>query len=378
MLIRSGRHDFPEHAQTFEEKMARRCREVVEDTKRPVNIGVDSVPSVRDRSKMISVVNENRRNKDLEQSARLRKLKVSLESVRRDWINELGPLHIQTLAEHYGVFKDLFNGDFFTPVVNLKVCFDYQDDLVTPVYYGNRIPPTDGSRQPLVSYSSDDKTLWTLLMTNPDGHLTDHTAEYVHWLVGNIPGSNISAGDQLVDYIQPFPAKGTGWQRYIFVLFEQNNRIDFTKHIRTSPCNNLQSRTHSTTEFFSSYRDHLTPKGLAFFQSEWDESVRQVFHKFFDTEEPVYEYAHPPPYHPPPKKYPHKEPFDRYFDRYRDKKDIAEEVLRMKLGVISPFERHPLPEEYPLIHREKKYKPTWLKLREELMHRRVEQYKDLP
>jgi len=36
---------------------------------------------------------------------------------------------------------------------------------------------------PTVEYDSGSDVLWTLVMTNPDGHLSDNNAEYVHWLV---------------------------------------------------------------------------------------------------------------------------------------------------------------------------------------------------
>ena len=68
----------------------------------------------------------------------------------------------------------------------------------------------------------------------------------------------------------------------------------------------------------------------------------------------------------------------RYFDRYRDKKDIAEEVLSMRLDKKNPFTRHPRQEQFPLIHRAVSYKPSWLKIREDKMRLRQEQYKDLP
>jgi len=70
-------------------------------------------------------------------------VKVPLVDVEKEWQKESAARHIQTLAEHYGVYQDLFNGDYFTPVVNLHVCYDYDDDLVTPVYYGNRIFPAE-------------------------------------------------------------------------------------------------------------------------------------------------------------------------------------------------------------------------------------------
>lgn len=70
----------------------------------------------------------------------------------------------------------------------------------------------------------------------------------------------------------------------------------------------------------------------------------------------------------------------RYFDRYRDKKELNEEVLRLKLDQMSPFEGYKEKLKYPLAHykfRDPK-KPTWLVQKENLMHRRLEQFEDLP
>lgn len=38
------------------------------------------------------------------------------------WLNTAGPFHIRRIAEHYGVFNDLFGKNaFFTPRVSLEV-----------------------------------------------------------------------------------------------------------------------------------------------------------------------------------------------------------------------------------------------------------------
>ena len=34
----------------------------------------------------------------------------------------------------YGVYEDLFDGAYFTPNVNLTIEFDYNEELVTPVF----------------------------------------------------------------------------------------------------------------------------------------------------------------------------------------------------------------------------------------------------
>ncbi len=73
----------------------------------------------------------------------------------------------------------------------------------------------------LPAADSDSNSLWTLVLTNPDGHFTEENAEYLHWMVGNIPGNNFASGKTVVEYLQPFPAFGTGYHRFIFVLYKQ-------------------------------------------------------------------------------------------------------------------------------------------------------------
>ena len=98
--------------------------------------------------------------------------------------------------------------------------------------------------------TEDPSSLWCLLMTSPDGHFTKANSEYVHYLVyvveafiflctgsfvfffqtfsGNIKGPDASSGVVLAKYMQPFPPKGTGYHRYVFLLFKQNKPIDFS------------------------------------------------------------------------------------------------------------------------------------------------------
>lgn len=36
---------------------------------------------------------------------------------------------------------------------------------------------------PEVKFDVPKNSLWTLLLTNPDGHLYNENSEYIHWLV---------------------------------------------------------------------------------------------------------------------------------------------------------------------------------------------------
>ena len=50
---------------------------------------------------------------------------------------------MRALAEHHGVYRDLFNDAYFIPVVDMKVLYDYDDEFVTPVHLGNSILPSE-------------------------------------------------------------------------------------------------------------------------------------------------------------------------------------------------------------------------------------------
>ena len=68
-------------------------------------------------------------------------------------------------------------------------------------------------------------------------------------MVTNIRGGDLSTGDLVCDYLQPFPALGTGYHRYTFVLYRQE-------------------------------------AGLGFFQSDYDSTIRDFFHHKLDMREP--------------------------------------------------------------------------------------------
>ena len=43
----------------------------------------------------------------------------------------------------------------------------------------------------------------------------------------NIRDGDIKTGDVVCDYLRPFPPRGTGWHRYVFLLFKQKANLDF-------------------------------------------------------------------------------------------------------------------------------------------------------
>lgn len=308
-----------------------------------------------------SEIKSSKNNPELEKASRVRKLFVDLQKVRRDWLQTNGPFHIHRIAQHYGIYEDLYGDAYFMPTVPLDVSYELKSDKMVTAYTGNVIKPSEASKAPNVKYDAEEESLWTLLMTTPDGNLTCPDNEYCHWFVGNIPGNCVSKGEQLVDYLRPVAPYGIGYCRYIFVLYKQTCQIDYSEYRRTSPCLNLKERNWKTLDFYRKYQDQLTPAGLAFFQSDWDEMLKEFYYDTLKITIPVFQYDFPEPYIKKQAWYPLKQPFNLYLDKYRDPKAITKEFLLRKLKKVHPFEGPKPPHMFPLAHRFKGYVPSWLR-----------------
>lgn len=111
--------------------------------------------------------------------------------MKRDWLTTSGQFHIRDVAHHYGVYQHLFGDAYFVPRVPLDIKFALDDESLVPVFYGNTIKPSQAKSAPTVSFDStvaipgNEKadSLWTLVLTNPDGNLEESDKEYVHWFM---------------------------------------------------------------------------------------------------------------------------------------------------------------------------------------------------
>lgn len=319
-----------------------------------------------------------KQNQELRTVARDGNLVVPLEAVRKDWLTTSAPKDIRIIATHHGIYKDLFDNAYFYPWLPMDVLFDYNDEYVTPVYHGNHLKPSEANSAPHVHYNAKPGSLWTLVLVNLDCHFEDPDFQYLHWFVTNIPESEVNKGTVICDYLQPFPANGTGYHRYVFVLFKQNTKLDFSALQKKIPCTSLKERTFKMVEFCRANQDFMTPAGLSFFQSDWDESVTDVFHNIIDMEEPSFEYDLEKKPMAPQVWNPHKVPFDEYLDNHNDPKAVAAEVLQLRLRKLDPFEQEPPLPEHPLTKLPKMTDmPTWARkqMRRQLL--RSGKYRDL-
>ena len=110
--------------------------------------------------------------------------------------------------------------------------------------------PKETRMEPKVDYNAQQNALYTLILHDPDAVV----GNYFHWLVVNIPGDNIKNGDTLFEYKGPAPPKGSGTHRYIFLLYEQPERIDPHFSDRAITMNKfyekLHTRLHSISKIY--------------------------------------------------------------------------------------------------------------------------------
>ncbi|KAJ8664715.1 hypothetical protein QAD02_006377 [Eretmocerus hayati] len=326
-------------------------------------------------------IRARRLDPQVEQLARKKELTVDLDVSKDDWFITNGPKDIYTIAKHYGIYDDLYEDGYFHPVLPLTIDYDFGDEeLLARVHRGNIIKSCEAKNAPSVSYKAEPDTLWTLLLTTPDGNFSGSDYEYCHWFIGNIPGNDISKGEQIIDYLRPIPPQGIGFCRYIFVLYKQDKRIDFSEYKKKQPCVQLVERNWKTYDFMKKHQDYVTPAGLAFFQADYDPSLKDFYHSTLNMEVPIYEYDFPKPYVKPQVWYPIRQAFNLYMDRYRDIKQINKEYLLKKLKKEHPFVFPPPPLKYPNAHPIKNHKtlPTWVKTRivkDRIGQGRINEYK---
>jgi len=325
-----------------------------------VDIGFKNESGTRDSD---DTWKKESRSLEMEKAAREGTLKVDIDDVKKIWISSGDAFHsIFKAAELYGIYEDLFKEGYFNPCVNLDIAFAQEDDIMVPVFRGNIIKPYEASAQPEVTWSSKEDDIWCLVLTGLDTHLTEENQEYVHWMVANIKGSDISSGQQLFNYLQPFPPHGTGYHRYAFVLYKQEQHIDVSGFTNDQSTTNLSERSFNTYDFYQKHQENLTPAGLSFFQSDWDASLRDFYHNTLNMKEPRYEYEFMAPYIQPWNRFEMRDSqstqvghkgFNEFMDEHRDPKDIEREVLMKKLAHTHPYEGDTEGfMKYPLAHEE--------------------------
>lgn len=258
---------------------------------------------------------------------------------------------------------NLLDVKYFHPVVPMTIEFAVDTDskseelTVSPVYRGNHIKPFYTKVKPDVVIDTsllngktlsfedfqkvlpnginllgDSNNFYTLALLNLDSQF-GKSDPVCHWMVSNIhnqsDGSTVHK--EVISFIPPYAFNGFGYHRYVFMLLQ-------SKEPKELPEINDVELKKRVINLNSLLDKGLTPVGLSWFQSSWDESCRDIFYNILNMREPTYEYIQPKEKLADQAKYPSSAAFNIYLDAYRDPKEMNKEAILERLKEIDPFD----------------------------------------
>uniref|UniRef100_A0A6G1SG27 Phosphatidylethanolamine-binding F40A3.3 n=2 Tax=Aceria tosichella TaxID=561515 RepID=A0A6G1SG27_9ACAR len=141
---------------------------------------------------------------------------------------------------------------------------------------GNELTPTQVKDQPKFSFNAKPDKFYTLAMVDPDAPSRKDPAnrEILHFMVANIPGSDVSKGDTFAEYVGSGAPEKTGLHRYIFLLFEQKEKLnsDLMSIKKTSRV----GRVKFSIRKFAKEHNLGDPIAANFFQAQYDDYVPKL------------------------------------------------------------------------------------------------------
>ena len=80
---------------------------------------------------------------------------------------------------------------------------------------------------PEISWDGDENTLYTVAFVDPDAPSRKEPKfrEWLHYLVFNVKGCDLSSGEEQAAYIGSGPPQGTGLHRYVWIVYKQKEKI---------------------------------------------------------------------------------------------------------------------------------------------------------
>ncbi len=139
---------------------------------------------------------------------------------------------------------------------------------------GNVMKTIDVAEQPLVYWKTDpiQKYYYTLLMISPDYPTRAHPtlANFLHWMVVNIPGGHVEDGEVICDYLGALPEPDRDLHRYIFLVYKQKAKTNYAHDFERIYVDDFLSRERfSIKKLVKKYL--LTPVAGNIFLAEFDQ-----------------------------------------------------------------------------------------------------------
>lgn len=151
------------------------------------------------------------------------------------------------------------------------------------VNLGNELTPTQVKDQPTVSWEAEPGALYTLVMTDPDApsRANPKMREWKHWVVVNVPGSDVGAGETVAEYIGSAPPQNSGLHRYVFLVYKQTGgKVQFDEPKLSN--RNPNRGKFRVAEFAEKYQLG-NPVAGNFYQAQYDDYVPQVYASLTET-----------------------------------------------------------------------------------------------
>ncbi|KAM3959483.1 protein D3-like isoform 2-T5 [Aphomia sociella] len=142
---------------------------------------------------------------------------------------------------------------------------------------GNELTPTQVKDVPTVSWDATPNQLYTLVMTDPDAPSRKEPKfrEWHHWLVANIPGNNVAAGDTLSAYVGSGPPPDTGLHRYVYLVYKQPSKLEFDEP--RLPNTSGENRANFSIAKFAKKYNLGDPIAGNFYQAQYDDYVPLLY-----------------------------------------------------------------------------------------------------
>ncbi|XP_072154780.1 OV-16 antigen isoform X4 [Bemisia tabaci] len=155
------------------------------------------------------------------------------------------------------------------PVTDLVICYGEKDNQ--EIHFGNIFTPSNVSHPPTETYwRTEPNYLYTLVLVDPDAPDMKNPTnrEYLHWIVGNIPGHDYNKGQVIVPYLGACDPGGEGLHRYIFILYKHTEKVAFKEpKLDDKPSN---KRANFSCNSFAARYNLGDPYGLNFFVVGWN------------------------------------------------------------------------------------------------------------
>ena len=120
--------------------------------------------------------------------------------------------------------------------------------------------------------------MYTLLL-DPDApsRADPKFGEWHHWLITNIPGSNLSKGDVSSEYVGAGPPEGSGLHRYVFVLFKQPMGKQIFEGLPKLTNRSMDGRPNHKIRDFAAKYNLGDPIAANFYKAEYDNYVPLLY-----------------------------------------------------------------------------------------------------